>query len=355
MIAAMSDEQRYDELRNMPRRCLGCGYVIDHLGESGDCPECGRHYNVHDPATFSRKPPFVRWTLWMPGLLTAVGVGAALSFSLIPFVGYGAAVTIAIPVSVGAILGYRVHVGVAMLMLLAFIAVASIVVMLLAADVTGGMCTFILGLLALLPAFAGALVGKMLRHQLKQTNFSQRWHLPILGLLPVMIALAEDRHTNMPVVSTSTMATINLPPERVWKAIQFYEQVKHRPPLLLWVTPSLRPRYTTGSSEHVGDRKICVYEKGRLVKEITEVEPGKSLAFRVVEQTDIENDGIRLIDGSFELVPTADGRGTVVKLTTRYEPKLAPRFAYLPAENWAVHTLHGHVLRGMKEDAEARP
>ncbi|MDB5327873.1 MAG: hypothetical protein JWM57_3442 [Phycisphaerales bacterium] len=354
MIARMADVD-FTGPEGPPKRCKVCAYVLDHLGIVGQCPECGQPFNLADPMTYTNKPPFLWWTFWMPGLLTAFAIGVALYLLLIPLMGYGWATTVAVPTAAGAILGYRVQMQWAVLVLLSLIVASGMAATLLMMSVTGGLCTLILGTLAVLPAFCGVCVGVLLRTHLKGTKFTQRLHLPMLALLPVLLALIEGRHSQMAVVTTSTVATLNAPPDRAWQSIQFYEQVKHRPPWLLYVSPSLRPLYTFGQSGHVGDRKTCIYERGRLVKEITEVVPGKRLAFKVVEQTEIENDGVRLIDGSFELTPTADGRGTVVTLTTRYEPKLAPRFAYLPAENMAVHTLHGHVLRGMKEDAEAAP
>jgi hypothetical protein len=34
-----------------PRRCLGCGYILEHLPEPR-CPECGRGFDLGDPATY---------------------------------------------------------------------------------------------------------------------------------------------------------------------------------------------------------------------------------------------------------------------------------------------------------------
>ncbi len=141
---------------------------------------------------------------------------------------------------------------------------------------------------------------------------------------------------------------------RAWNGILFFEEVHRPPPWLLWLSPSLRPMYTIGRSEKIGDLKTCIYQHGKLVKQVIEVTPGRRLVFRVVEQDGIENDGARLLDGSFELEPVDGGQRTQVTLTTRYVPLLHPRFAYAWAEALAIHTLHGHVLAGMQDKAEAR-
>lgn len=337
------------------RRCRDCFYVIDHLPSQGRCPECGATYDLADPATYTLKPPFVWWTFWLPGLITSAVCGLILYAALIPFFGYGWTTVLAIPAVAGVTLGYRTRASrIIVNVVLGFWLIAILLLGLLTMNLAGSFCAMVLGAIAFLPALAGMGIGIALRTILKRSSFAQRSYLPLLTLMliPPSLCLIEGRHTHMAIVSTSTSLVIAAPPDKAWNAIHFYEEVKHAPPWLLRITPTFRPMYTLGSSQHVGDVKVCVYERGRLVKQVTEIVPGKRLAFRVIEQTDIQNRGVRLIDGSFDLAPTADGRGTTVTLTTRYEPNLAPRFAFLPAESLAVHTLHEHVLRGMKDKGE---
>jgi len=207
----------------------------------------------------------------------------------------------------------------------------------------------------MIPVMVGALLGWGLRARLKMSNFSQRGHLPIVLtlLVPFAACAVEGRHDHLSIVTVDTSAIIDAQAGDVWSSIQFYEQVKHRPPLLLRLLLP-RPLFTSGSCEKVGDVKVCVYSKGKLVKRVTAIVPGRRLAFDVIRQEKIEVNSVRLIDGSFELEPIDGGRRTRVTLTTRYQPLLAPRFAWDTVEAWGVHTLHGHVLEGMRLDAEGR-
>ncbi|CAN5566801.1 hypothetical protein BH10PLA1_BH10PLA1_15670 [soil metagenome] len=342
-------------MANQPRRCKKCYYVIDHLADCGACPECGSLFNLADPDTYTFKPPFLWWTFWLPALITATIAGAVMFAITIPSFGYTGSTTIVVPLFAGVLLGYRLSITGRLGMVFLWIAlVVGLGAGLYSMNLAGVFCGAVLTLIFFLPVLVGMAIGALLRSRLKRSAFSQRLHLPILIVIPLLICLLEGRHTNLPVLSVSTNTIMNVSPDQAWAAIQFYEQVKHPPPWLLRLTPSFRPLYTTGRSAKVGDVKICVYERGRLVKQITEVVPGKRLAFRVIEQTKIENNSVRLIDGSFEFAPTADGHGTVVTLTTRYEALLSPRITFQPAEALAVHTLHGHVLRGMRETAEER-
>lgn len=341
-----------------PARCTQCAYVIEHLGQQGTCPECGLRFDLADPLTYTRKPPFIWWRYWLPALAMSIISGAALYIILVVLVGYTWASVVCVPLTMGVLMGYnaKVHYWFSVLLLIG--AIGGVAVLLGMTGLAGVFCALVVFGIALIPGLiglgVGILLGSALRSSLKRSTFSQRWHLLLILGFPLLVGLIEGRHVHIPPVTLTTTLSIHTPIQQAWDSIQFYEQVKHRPPWLLRLTPEFRPMYTTGSSEKVGDVKVCVYERGRLVKQITDVVPGKRLAFKVIEQTDVETRGVRLIDGSFDLTPSADGKETSVTLTTRYEPLLEPRVAFLWSEKWAVHTLHGHVLKGMQLDAEAR-
>jgi len=76
------------------------------------------------------------------------------------------------------------------------------------------------------------------------------------------------------------------------------------------------------------------------------------LRFDVIEQHIGYERDVRLIDGSFKFEALSPDR-TRVTLTTRYEPLLTPRLIWRWGERIAVHTLHAHVLEGMRRGAES--
>jgi hypothetical protein len=146
--------------------------------------------------------------------------------------------------------------------------------------------------------------------------------------------------------TVSTSVVIPVPTDRAWHAEMFYEEVRGTPPLLMrFALP--RPLYTAGTVESVGDFKVCVYSKGRLVKRITQRVPDQLLAFDVVEQTKIENHSVVLKGGSFQFSSLSADQ-TRVTLSTTYQPLLGPRFAWRWAEKIGIHTLHRYVLNGMR-------
>lgn len=334
-----------------PARCLTCGYVLLGLPE-GRCPECGRDFDPNNPATYSTRPLFVRWKYWLPGFLLAAGGGAVLYALLIFFAGWGVAVTIAAPFAVGAAVGYGCRARPFVLVLLALGALGVIVGTLYSLSFVGIFCGTVLAAVALVPVLVGTGCGVLLRVYLKATHFEQRFYLPLLTLAiatGLMAVLERATFKGYAVESVVTGVDVPAPIGRAWNAAMFYEEVRHKPPLLLRIGLP-RPLYTRGRSDAVGDVKVCVYSKGRLAKQVTERVPDRRLAFNVVEQDRIENHSVRLTGGSFEFT-AAGPDATHIELTTSYEPKLGPRWVWRPAERLAVHTLHGHVLEGMRQKA----
>ena len=191
---------------------------------------------------------------------------------------------------------------------------------------------------------------------LKDTSWDQAAHLPILlGLiaLPYVVALAEGRVQPGPATSVTTTIDLPVPADAAFAAWQFYEDVPDDIPLPLpaHLTPSLRPRRVAGDAETVGDVQTCYYEKGRLSKRITEVDPDAlRVAFTVVEQVDIENNSIRLLGGSMQFEPLPDG-GCRATLVTDYQPLLRPRPMWRPAETYVMRGVHEHVLCGIALEA----
>ena len=170
-------------------RCRNCYYVLENLPEPR-CPECGRPFDFNNPDSYTIKPPLVRWRLWMPGLMLAVGGGLALYLSIIPFAGFGWAATLVVPASVGAIIGYTCRVRLFLLIAISLIGGAALLMGLITLKLVGVLCGLMLAGIALGPIVIGTLVGAGLRQALKNSHFDQRWHLPLIAFLLVPEAVA---------------------------------------------------------------------------------------------------------------------------------------------------------------------
>jgi hypothetical protein len=150
--------------------------------------------------------------------------------------------------------------------------------------------------------------------------------------------------------SVTTRAGFDAPPDEVWQRMMFYEEVPHRPPLLLRMfLPS--PVKTEGNGKQVGTVVACTYSRGGLVKRITILERPRLVRFEVLEQHLGVERCMTTVDGSYEF--RADGRGTEVALTTRYRGHMRPRRLWRPFERLLAHQLHHHILAGMGAAAKA--
>ena len=344
----------------MPPRCRRCAYVLTGL-PAGRCPECGAQVDPNNAWTYTIIPPMLKWKFWLPGLALAIGGGILGSLALVGMGNWGVALWFVVPFAAGALLGYRVRTRNFSLVLLALLLIPALVMGMASLSIAGVLCGLALAGIFIGPILVGTLLGSLLRIILKSTRFSQRWHLPvwILLALPIGAGIIEGPpgtpHANE---SIESAAILPVDPNTAFKSIMFYEEVRHTPPLILRIGLA-HPLFTTGSSQRVGDIKTCVYNKGHITKRITAIEPGRRLAFEVMEQDIGYEIDVRLVGGSFEFEPLPDGT-TRVKLVTEYRPLLNPRWCWRPFERYAVHTLHEHVIEGMRrlatgEDAYGSP
>lgn len=346
----------YAALPGRTPRCLGCGYTLTGLPEPR-CPECGRFFDPASPSTFTYKPPLVRWRYWVPGFMLALGGGLALYAFAAVFAGFSWATTLVVPACAGALLGYGTRVRPFVLVVLGLALAVGLLVGVASLNLVGVFCGLIMAGIAVGPLLLGTLCGFLLRRALKNSRFDQRWHLPMIAALLVgLLAACVDRATwtTPPVEAVRTVAELPMPVDAAWANVRFYEQVPGRRPVISrWRWLGLaQPLAVTGVARREGDRTACVYDKGRLVKQVTEVAAGddgsRRLAFRVVEQG-FELHAMRLVGGSFDLSPAGEGR-TRVTLETAYVPHMAPRWCWRPFERWTVRTLHGHVLASMASE-----
>ncbi len=340
------------------RFCLRCQTALpEPEKDEGECLQCGLQFLASDEETFFRERMFLWWRYWLPGFSLAVATGV-ISYAVLLMLGdMGTALFFAVPLSSGVILGYATRVQTWLLAVLGVMAVVSMAFALISMNLAGIFCGAMLGAIFLIPMFVGMVMGVALRLILAATNWDQRWFLSrwvILAgviLLPYPVQLIELCITRPVEVETvRTTLTIDSTPQEAWDAVMFYEEVGHDPPWLLrFALP--QPVRTQGDKQKVGEVVRCVYRRGHLCKQITGVTPQRRLAFKVTEQEIHFERDVKLLDGSFEFTP-APGGGVNVTLTTRYQRKLHPRWLWITTEREVVHTLHEHVLRGMKQQAE---
>jgi hypothetical protein len=328
-------------------RCLTCAYVLEGL-QSARCPECGRAFDPSDPSSFTLKPPFLFWRFWLPGLIQSAFLGAVILGGLLLAGSTGWAMTIAAPVTIGSLVAYKCRVRSIFVFLLSACGLCGVVVMLFSASLSGLLCSVVALVVLGIPTMMGALLGMALRNKLKNSGFDQRHYFPVivLVLFPPGVAAAEavfGAEFAPEIVRTSRVLPVGI--ERAWGRMAFYEDLPQRKPWLLeWAGPV--PVRTDTKSDSSGVTRTCVYERGYLRKQVTEVRAPALMRFVVTEQHVGEEHSVQLIDGSFAFA-AAGPDSTRVTLETRYRPKLSPRWCWRPFERLVNRQVHEHVLAGM--------
>ena len=341
-----------DRFATLPqqRYCLGCNERLWDAGP-GNCHACGRGYDGRDGATFRFTPRYDRWRFWFPGLSLAI-ISGVLSYAVCLQSGeLGFALFVAVPLSVGAILGYASRVVGWLLATLGLVALASIVMALVSLHWAGFFCGMTLGIIFLAPLYLGILLGWILRMILAGSRWDQHWFLPLLLIasLPYLVQVIENSVPMRRELSTvRTELTVDATPQEAYRAVIFYEEVRHTPPWLLRLGLP-RPLRSEGDKSEVGQIVRCVYDRGYLVKRISERVENRRLAFEVIEQQLHFERDVQLTGGSFDILPLGNGR-TKILLTTHYRRMLRPGWIWRPLEHQVVHTLHEHVLEGMRRE-----
>lgn len=312
----------------------------------------------YDPArreTYDTHPTSSRWKFWLPGFLLSVTVGTLAYAACLQTGDMGYALFFAVPVSFGAILGYATRMQTWAYVVVGILAIASVVFALISFSLAGIFCGFTLGVIFLIPTFFGMACGIALRSILIASRWDHawyfRWYVWLIAVLPLgaqQIDSAIPWRQEIAVVETGL--TVDATPEEAWNAIMFYEDVEHAPPWLLHLALP-QPIRSEGNKEREGEVVRCFYNCGTISKRISRVERPRRLSFEVVEAVMRSENYAELKDGSFEIEPVGE-RQSRITLTTRYERKLRPAWIWEPIERKVIHTLHGHVLEGMRRKAE---
>lgn len=281
------------------------------------------------------------------GLALSVAGGIAMLAGANRWESYGWAFVVGIPITIGFVLGYTAGPGRALVVFLSVFLSIALLVGAVTMQISGVLCGVVAACIMIVPTGLGIAFGALARNR--------TGHRPAIATsLALMLAcgslvygetLIQERR---PEEEITTTRILEMDPERAWQVLAFYEDVDLEPPLYARIGLP-HPLRTEGPMQRVGDVTRCVYSTGYLRKRITTFEPGRELAFDVIEQVGIEDRSVELVRGSFRFEALPDGR-TEVFLTTVYRPLLAARPAWRPFERRLAHVLHDHVLDGMEHE-----
>lgn len=185
-----------------------------------------------------------------------------------------------------------------------------------------------------------------------------------LALLPAAAGIEAAQPTAGRWHEVLSAVEIAAPADRVWANVVAFPPLAE--PTEWWYRAGLAyPRYASIEGTGVGAVRYCVFSTGAFVEPITAWEPGRRLAFDVVDSPppmrelspyhDVDAphlDGyFRSRRGEFRLIPLPGGR-TRLEGRTWYELDMAPAWYWEWVADRVIHAIHVRVLDHVKAEAE---
>ena len=180
---------------------------------------------------------------------------------------------------------------------------------------------------------------------------------------PALMAFEDTIKETEDIRSVVTTIEINATPEKVWKNVVSFPQLKD-PTEFIFKTGIAYPINATISGQGVGAVRHCNFSTGSFVEPITIWEEPSLLRFSVDEQPEPMKE-LSLYDihpnhlhgywvskqGQFKLTALPNGH-TLLEGTTWYVNKIKPVFYWTLWSDNIVHKIHKRVLEHIKTQAE---
>jgi hypothetical protein len=185
-----------------------------------------------------------------------------------------------------------------------------------------------------------------------------------LILFPAITYYENLKQHSEELIPIVTSVEIAAPPEKVWKNVVEFPELKP-PTELLFKTGIAYPIRARIEGSGVGAIRYCEFSTGAFVEPITVWEENSLLQFSVEEQpipmreispygnldTPHLHDYFVSRKGQFKLTRLENGN-TLLEGTTWYYHKIKPEFYWRFWSEQIVHTIHQRVLTHIKEESE---
>lgn len=240
-------------------------------------------------------------------------------------------------------------------------AVAGIVFLLLAIE--GAFCLVMAAPIALVLGGLGALVGLAAFRVIRPQDHGRLYCTAMLAV-PLLMAGEHVAGVPAPLLRVATAVVVEAPPERVWPHVVTFGEL---PPPREWlfragIAYPIRARI---DGLGAGAIRHCEFTTGPFVEPIEVWDEPRLLKFRVTanpapmqEWTPYREihpphlEGFLVSkQGQFRLEPLPGGR-TLLEGTTWYHHHLWPAAYWQVWSDWIIHSIHGRVLRHVKQLSE---
>jgi hypothetical protein len=147
-----------------------------------------------------------------------------------------------------------------------------------------------------------------------------------------------------------TTATVPVAVEKAWDLIKEVERIDAPKPFLLRIGLPV-PKYCVLEQGRLGGRRICYFDDGYIVEEITHWNPPHLMKLKVTEAKLPGRHWLGFMEAVWEF--RTEGSGTRLTRTTTITSYLQPSWYWRPLENLGVQAEHEYIIRDLHRRVSA--
>lgn len=207
-----------------------------------------------------------------------------------------------------------------------------------------------------LPIFALMLfIGYSVQKRIIQKELSDRNKI-MATISPIAILLIVDPVEQMilpepEIVTITNSIILDFAPEIVFEEVKQMDKLDADKPIgLILGLPA--PYKCELEADTVGAQRICLFENGKIVAQISQYEPGKILEMKVIDYTLTGRDWFKFVDAAYIFEEMK--HQTKITRTSSYTSILNPRFYWEPLEIWGIEQEHEFVLNSLKKNLKEK-
>lgn len=277
---------------------------------------------------------------------TSIFLGLGMLFLHQGWAEYGWVMFLGFPIILGLSLG--IHPNKKAMSYGAILALAFFLFFIIIAGIEGIVCVIFLLPLILIPLFLGLIIVHLIERFgeiRKEVKVRMAWSPLLIFILAVPLekAVVMDRRA---IETVTTEIILPYSAIEVFDAIKSVDTLYGAKPFLMRLDLPV-PNKCILEEEEVGALRICYFEGGRIVEEVTAFEPGELLQMDVVDYELTGRKWLGFKEAIYEFDSMAPNKTKMTRITT-YTSELYPRVYWRPLENIGVSQEHDYVFQNLK-------
>lgn len=169
--------------------------------------------------------------------------------------------------------------------------------------------------------------------------------LPFIGFILIGLLERKIENNQLAIDEVVTLRIFPYSKEQVYDAIKSVDTLIGDTPLFMKLDLPI-PLKCILDEESIGAKRVCYFNDGTIVEEITEIERAKILRMNVIEYNLRSRPWLHFKEAIYKFEPIEFNNTKLTRITT-YTSALQPRFYWRLMERLAISQEHDYVLENM--------